>query len=256
MTTFIHTMRAMYGLWAREAIVYKREYSRLVSSLVSPILWLVILGTGLSASVELPFDVPFMDYFMPGVLAMTILFMTVFYGLYIVWDRKMDVLKAVLVAPVARPVLFVGKVLGGTTQGLVEGVLFLVIAWPLVRYDLSAIPGVLLFILMLGVALTALGLALGSFFESFEGFQIVSSFLVFPMFFLSGAMYTLDGLPGWLDVATKLNPLTYGVDALRGLLLEHPEAQHFPLMTSFLVLAGFTVAMMIVGAWSFNRMKQ
>jgi ABC-2 type transport system permease protein len=257
MTTFIHTMRAMYGLWAREAIVYKREYSRLISSLFSPIIWLVIVGAGFARIVdeEALHGADYQDWMLGGVIAMTVLFMTVFYGLYIVWDRKMDVLKAVLVAPVPRPALFVGKVLGGATQGVIEAVLVLLLAWPLFQYEASAIPGVIFFTLLLAIALTALGLALGSFFESFEGFQIVSTFVVFPMFFLSGALYPMEDQPGWLLAFMKFNPMSYAVDAFRGLLLG-PAFLVYGFIMDAAVLAAFALVLMLVGAWSFNRMKQ
>lgn len=256
MTTFIHLMRGIYGLWAREATVYRREYSRIVSSLFSPIIWLVFVGTGFSSFVapENLGGASYRDFMFSGIIAMSVLFITVFYGLYIVWDRKMDVLKAVLVTPIPRWGLFFGKVLGGATEGVVQAVLVLVLGWPLVRYDPVVVPAVVLFVVLIAIALTSVGLALGSYFESFEGFQLTSTFLVFPMFFASGALYPTSTLPSWFQGFAVVNPLTYAVDAFRGLLLG-PQFYEFGLVTDFLVLSGFAALMIVIGGVSFQRMK-
>jgi ABC-2 type transport system permease protein len=256
MTAPAQVVRGVYGLWVREIIAYKREYSRIVSMLFSPIIWLVFLGTGLSSSIdeEAFHGFEYLDVMFPGVIVMSVLFATFFYGMYIVWDRKMDVLKAVLVSPQPRWGLFFGKVLGGATQGITQGALILVLGWPLIRFDVAAVPMVLFYVTLLSVALTALGLAMGSFFDSFEGFQITSTFVVFPMLFLSGAFYPTDQLPGWLDVAVRLNPLTYGVEAIRGLLTD-PVFVVYGYVADMAVLVGFTAVAVVVGALSFNRMK-
>lgn len=251
----VHVLRGMYGLWVREATVYVREYSRIISSLVSPVIWLGIVGTGFNRYFDVPYeDVTYREFLFPGVLGMTVLFITVFYGLYIVWDRKMDVLKAVLVAPQPRWSLFAGKILGGTTEGLFQALLILVVAWPLVHYSPVVVPAVIVYVVLIGVSLTALGLALGSYFESYQAFQITSSFIVFPMFFLSGALYPTTGLPPWLYYIHRANPLTYGVDALRGLLVG-PEALEFGYVLDGAVLVVFSAVMIVVGAFAFERIK-
>jgi len=251
-----HVLRGMYGLWVREATVYMREYSRIISSLFSPIIWLGVVGTGYQGFIRLPLPetVTYREYLFPGVLAMTVLFITVFYGLYIVWDRKMDVLKAVLVAPQPRWGLFGGKVLGGATEGLFQGLLILLIGWPLARYDLVAIPAVVLVVVLIATSLTALGLTLGALFDSYEGFQITSSFIVFPMFFLSGALYPTRGQEAWLYWAHRVNPLTYGVDALRGLLVP-ANGFEFGLWFDVGVLLAFCVGMVAVGGLAFQRIR-
>ena len=250
------TLMGMYGLLVREVIVYKREYSRIISQLFSPIIWLVFLGAGLSASLD---ESQFSGYtyqqiMFPGIIVMSVLFMTVFYGLYIVWDRKMDVLKAVLVSPQPRWGLFFGKVLGGASQGVSQGLIILLVGYPFVHYPLSAIPAVLFYVTLLSISLTALGLAMGSFFESFEGFQLTSTFVVFPMLFLSGAFYLTNDLPGWLHVAVRVNPLTYGVEAIRGLLTSETFNEYgYSVDAAALIL--FTALSVLAGALSFNRIK-
>ncbi len=249
-------LQALYGLWLREFKVFQRETSRVISSMATPILWILIVGTGFGATTE--FTDPryaafgYREFMFPGIIAMSILFGTVFYGLYIVWDRKLDVLKAVLAAPVSRVTIFFGKVLGGSTEAIIQSVILLAVG--LIFFDTSLVNSfaALGVAMILAIAFVSVGLFIGSFFESLEGFQVVVSFLIFPLFFLSGALFPLDGLPGWLQAATLLNPVTYAVDALRGLLLGPHEFAYY---VSVPVLAGFAVVMVLAGTWSFQRMK-
>lgn len=253
---------ALYALWLREVKVFQREKSRVISAMASPILWLLLVGGGFSATTEFTVDAyagySYQEFMFPGVIAMAVLFGTVFYGLYIVWDRKMDVLKEVLVAPVSRITIFFGKVLGGSTESVIQGVILLVIG--MVFFGVGAVNAVIAlgFVLLLAIAFVAVGLFIGSFFESLEGFQVVVSFLVFPLFFLSGALYPLEGLPAWLMVLTSLNPATYAVDGLRGVLLSTPGTLDGPMQFSLVldaaVLCAFAVVFLLAGAWSFRRM--
>ncbi len=248
-------VRPLLGMWRREAVTYLREHSRVVSSIVSPVMWIAIVGIGIDRGLrpDLAGGISYLDFLVPGIVAQAVMFSTIFYGLYIVWDRKMDVLKAVLVTPVPRTVIFFGKVLGGATQAILEGAVMLVIALFFIDYFWWNVPALFGIIALTAVLFTSLGLALGSFFESFEGFRVTSSFLAFPMFFLSGALFPIDDLPAWLTWFVVVNPLTYSVDALRGLMV----GQHvYAYATSIAVLAGFTLAMVLVGAWSFQRMQQ
>jgi len=160
----------------------------------------------------------------PGVVAQALMFTTIFYGVYIVWDRKMDVLKVVLVTPVTRTVVFFCKIVGGATQAIVEGTILLAISTFFVDPSWINLPGFLLVVLLTAILFTSLGLALGSSYVSFEGFRITSTFIAFPMFFLSGALFPLVDLPTWLTWFTHVNPLTYSVDALRSLLVGGQQA--------------------------------
>jgi ABC-2 type transport system permease protein len=244
----------VYSIWWREFKVFQREKSRVISSLVSPLMWLFIVGTGLGSSASFEgVNVPYMDYIYPGILAMSVLFGSVFFGLYIVWDRKLDVLKAVLVAPVSRVSIFFGKVLGGCTDVTIQVLLLLAFSFLFPAVNPWGIPLAILILFITAIAMVSLGLTIGSFFESLEGFQVVSTFLVFPLFFLSGALYPVsDKLPGWLQGVVKLNPLTYCVDGVRGALL---GLNTFPLVADLGVIFIFAVLMIMAGSAAFSRMK-
>lgn len=248
-------LQAIYALWLREFKVFTRERSRVVSTVITPLLLVLVIGTGFGATTRFISpqyaDVSYQKFMFPGIMAVTILFGSVFYGLNIVWDRKLDVLKEVLVAPVPRVTIFLGKVLGGCTSSLIQATLMLVLG--MVFLDVTPAGALLglLFVLLVTMAFVAVGLFIGSFFDSFEGFQLIVSILVMPLVFLSGAFYPIEGLPGWLTALTFANPATYAVDGLRGALVgTHTIA--FPL--SLGVLAAFSGLFLLLGAWSFKRM--
>jgi ABC-2 type transport system permease protein len=190
---------------------------------------------------------------------MSVLFSSMFYGMYIVWDRKLDFLKEVLAAPVRRSSIFLGKVLGGTTDSLLQAAVLLVLGAALLPFLSPGFPGlawravlVLPVVFVLAIAVSSIGLALGSRFESFEGFQLVSTFVVFPLFFLSGALYPVQGLPPFLSWVVRANPLTYAVDLLRWLLLGSGTVAP---LHSAAVLVLFAAVAFGLGAWVFKHMK-
>ena len=226
-------LMGIYAVWWREFKVFQREKSRIVSSIVQPLMWLFLFGSGVGASVSVS-DINYQDYIYPGILAMLVLFGSVYFGLYIVWDRKLDVLKAILVAPVSRISIFMGKVLGGCTDVTLQIIVLFLFSFLFPSINPWGIPLALLLLFITSIALVSMGLALGSLFESLEGFQVISAFLIFPLFFLSGALFPVnDKLPGWLRGLVKLNPLTYAVDGVRGVLLNiniFPSRQ-FPVKT-------------------------
>jgi len=243
---------AVYAVWWRELKVFQREKSRVVSSVASPLMWLFLFGGGVGSAVSVG-QSSYQSFIYPGVLVMAVLFSSVFFGLYIVWDRKLDVLKAVLVAPVSRVSIFFGKVLGGCTDVFIQAVLLSCFAVLFPGINLWMIPVALALLFITSIAMVSLGLAIGSLFESLEGFQVVSTFLVFPLFFLSGALYPVgDNLPGWLLVAVRLNPLTYAVDGVRGALLGQNS---FPIAADFGAVALFGALMILLGTYLFSRMK-
>ena len=244
----------IYALWLREFKVFMREKSRLVASTFTPILWLFVIGSGLGAAN--PSTVPGVDYqqfIFPGIVAMSIIFSSVFFGSYIIWDRKFDFLKSVMVAPVSRGSVFVGKTLGGMTTSLIQAAILLVIGASIgIPFTPVSLVQVVAVILLMSFGLTSLGLALGSYMYSLEGFQMIVSFVVFPLFFLSGALFPLDNLPGWLGVLTAADPATYGVDAMRHAMLgEGSNSIEFDAA----VLVGYTAALGAFGIFSFKRMK-
>jgi ABC-2 type transport system permease protein len=253
---------AVQAIWLREFKVFQREKSRVISSLATPLIWMFFFGVGLSGRVQLdlPAGINYTAFIFPGVLTQTILFGSIFYGLYIVWDRKLDFLKEVLAAPASRASIFLGKVLGGTTDAIVQAVLLLTVGYGLLFVLSPGFQGFnplgmalsLLVVLAVTMSFSALGLGIGSLFDSFEGFQVVISFLAFPLFFLSGALYPLTDLPPYLTVLTRLNPLTYAVDLLRALLMGQGL---IPMWLSAAVLIGWTLLMLGFGTFMFQRMK-
>jgi ABC-2 type transport system permease protein len=221
------TLRAIYIIWYRDIIRYLRDRFRLVASLMQPLLYLLIFGTGLSSSLRGggggSFGGSGLDYkqfLYGGVIGMSILFIAIFSAMSIVWDREFGFLKEVLVAPINRSAVAIGKTLGGATQAFLQGVILLVLA-PLagVRLTLLGVLELVPLMFLLAFSLSAMGTALGSRMRSMQGFQGVMNFLMMPLFFLSGALFPLAGLPGWMTVLTRLDPVAYGVDPIRKVVL-------------------------------------
>jgi ABC-2 type transport system permease protein len=255
----MNDVNGILAIWYREAKVFSREKSRIVASIVSPVLWLFVFGAGLGGRVTVP-GASYQAFIFPGILGQAVLFSSIFFGVYIVWDRKIDFLKEVLVAPVSRTAIFVGKILGGAMDSLIQVSILLLLG--LVLGTTGIIPGLhlgafallqsLLILALTTVAFVSLGLIIGSLMESPEGFQLISSFVVFPIFFLSGALFPISGLPAWLAPFTFLDPLTYAIDALRHVIL---GVSQFHVALDLGILAGFTVLVISAGTFAFERMK-
>ncbi|MDE1873879.1 MAG: ABC transporter permease [Candidatus Micrarchaeota archaeon] len=247
-------LTGLYALWLREFKVFQREKSRIVSSLVQPLLWLVIFGTGLGSSIEGISGTSYTSFIYPGILAMTVLFGSLFFGLYIIFDRRVDFLKEVLVAPLSRTTIFFGKVMGGATDGIIEIAMLMVLGalFFSIRFSILSAIATVLIILLLMVSILSVGLIIGSVMTSPEGFGLISSFVIFPLFFLSGALFPVQNLPSWLYVFVVINPVTYAVDALRTVIL---GIGSFGLPLDFAVMTAFAVAMVLIGTQAFKRMK-
>jgi ABC-2 type transport system permease protein len=244
----------LYAIWLREFKVFLREKSRIVSSLVQPLLWLVVFGTGLGSSVAVS-GANYQDFIYPGILAMTVLFGSVFFGLYIIWDRRVDFLKEVLVAPLSRTTIFFGKVLGGSTDGMIEIAMLMALGALFfgIHFTAYSVLVTLIIIVLLMISMVSLGLIMGSMMTSPEGFGLISSFLIFPLFFLSGALFPVSNLPAWLYAFVAVNPVSYAVDALRTVILGISSS--FGLGLDVAVLIVFATVMIIVGTQAFKRMK-
>jgi ABC-2 type transport system permease protein len=243
---------AVYALWLREFKVFTRERSRIVTSIFTPLLWIFVFGGGLGSTVSIE-GINYQIYIYPGIVVMSVLFSSVFYGVYIIWDRKIDILKEVLVAPLSRSSVFVGKVLGGCTDSMIQASVMLLISFAVGVY-LSPLSFLLAFLILflLSLSLVSTGLIIGSLMESPEGFNMIVSFLVFPLFFFSGALYPLSNLPLWLSAITYIDPVTYGVDGLRTATI---GVSKFPLHLDLSVLAVFAALMFTVGTKTFEHMK-
>jgi len=221
-------LRAVQMVWRRELIRFGRNRLRIITTLVQPVLFLFVLGTGLSSLVGRSFaggagnGVSFRTFMFPGVVAMTVLFSAIFSAVSIVWDREFGFLREMLVAPVRRGALVIGKCAGGATVATLQAVIMLVLAG-LVHVPYNPVLLLTLFgeMLLAAVTVTALGTALASRMGQVESFQVVMQFVVLPLFFLSGALFPLHNLPTWLNVLTRLDPLAYIVDPMRRAVFAH-----------------------------------
>jgi len=245
-------MEGIYAVWLREAKIYMREKERLISSAVSPLLWIFGFGAGVGTTVEAVSGYSYQIFIYPGIMVMTVLFTSLFYGIYIIWDRKLDFLKEVLVAPVSRASVFAGKMLGGATDAMIQ-VIFLLIIGIFINVPFTPIIIIEAFfmLLLITIAMVSIGLVIGANLKSPEGFSLVINFVMWPMFFFSGALFPVSNLAPWLAAITYLNPLTYGVDALRGIIL---HINHFSIIFDAGVLLLFAIIMMGVGTLSFRRL--
>jgi daunorubicin resistance ABC transporter membrane protein len=226
-------LRAVNIVWRRELIRFRNDRLRMVTSLVQPILFLFVLGTGLGslAGRGLPHGIDFKTFIYPGVLAMSVLFTAIFAAASIVWDREFGFLREMLVAPVSRSALVIGKCLGGATVATFQGLVILALAGVAhVPYDLGLFLTVIGELLLLSFTLTAFGVMMAGRIKQMQAFMALTQMLVMPLFFLSGALYPLNGLPAWLSVLTRLDPLTYIVSPMRHAVFSHlnipPQALH------------------------------
>lgn len=259
-------VRAVYIVWWRDVIRYGRDRVRLAASLAQPLLYLLIFGSGLSASLGAGFagssGMTYTQFMYPGIISMAILFTSIFAAMGIVWDREFGFLKELLVAPIERSAIAVGKALGGATQAVFQGAILLVLA-PLVGVSLTVTSALLLlgFMSALAFGLSAMGVAIAARMRSMQGFQMVMNFLMMPMFFLSGALFPLVGLPGWMTVLTRLDPASYGIDPIRRTLLGEPAErlaltiadQPVPIAAEVGVMLVFGLVFLAIAARSFQH---
>lgn len=246
-----HGLEAVWALCWRELLRFARERSALYATLARPLLWLVFLGSGMRSAFQTETGVPYGAFMLPGVIAMTILFGGLFSGVSTIWDREVGFLKEVLVAPVGRFYVAGGKLLAGTLVTSLQALITLAFA-PLVGVSID--PGAALpllgVILLTSAGVVGVGLAIAAFLDSFEGFSNLTNFVALPLFFLSGSMYPVDQVPGWLSPAVQLNPMTYAVDAMRQLAV---GVAHKPLSVDLAVLAGFCAVATSLSTLAFRR---
>jgi ABC-2 type transport system permease protein len=219
-----HDVRAVSIVWRRELIRFRTDRLRAVTSLIQPVLFLFVLGTGLGslAGHSLPPGVRFTTFIYPGLLAMSVLFTAIFSAASIVWDREFGFLREILVAPVSRTSIVIGKCLGGATIGTFQGIIFLILAgFAHVPYNPLLILTLIGELLLLAFTVTAFGVMMAARIKQFQAFMAVTQMLVMPLFFLSGALYPLSGLPAWLSVLTRIDPLTYVVGPMRHAVFSH-----------------------------------
>jgi ABC-2 type transport system permease protein len=217
-------LKTIYTIWLREAKTFAREKLRVVAMVAQPLLYLGVLGNGMSSGVTLngTSDINYLTFMYPGVIGMSILFTSIFSAVSIIWDREFGFLKEVLVAPVPRWAVAIGKALGGATIAVVQATILILLA-PIIGIRLSPVIIVEMWLMafLIGVALTSLGIAIAARMTSMQGFQMIMNFLIMPLYFLSGAMFPLTSAPSWMKALMTINPLTYFVDGLRNILFSN-----------------------------------
>jgi ABC-2 type transport system permease protein len=247
-------LAVIYILWLREMKRYLRSRAQVIASLGQPLMYLLALGFGLGPVFEKAGEGSYLQFVAPGVIGMAILFSSIFSGVGILWDRQFGFLKETLVAPVPRIQIMAGRTLGGATTAMIQGTLVLTVC--LIAgfrpHDLAAVPLALLFMALIAVVFAALGTVIGSALRDMQGFQMVMNFVVMPIFFLSGALFPLANLPMGLEIATRLDPLSYGIDGLRGALIAQ---SHFGLVTDIAVLGIVASCFLTLGARAFARIQ-
>jgi ABC-2 type transport system permease protein len=247
-------MHAIFILWLREVKKYSRSRAQIVASLGQPLLYLLVLGFGLGPVFQKSGNGSYLQFVAPGVIGMTVLFTSVFSGIALLFDRQFGFLKETLVAPVPRIRIMIGRTLGGATVAMLQGTLIFVVC--LIAgfrpVSLTAIPLGFLFMALIAIVFAALGTAIGSGLQDMQGFQLIMNFLVLPIFFLSGALFPLTNIPKALAFITRLDPLSYGVDGLRGAL---SGLTQFGFATNLITLAAIAVALLLFGAWRFSKIE-
>ena len=247
-------MGVIYILWLREVKKYMRSRTQIVASLGSPIMYLGVLGFGLGPVFQKAGEGSYLQFMAPGVIGMTVLFSSMFSGIALLWDRQFGFLKETLVAPVPRLWIMTGRTLGGATVAILQGLLIFAVslAAGFRPNSILAIPPALLVMALTAVVFAALGAAIGSSLKDMQGMQLVMNFLVMPIFFLSGALYPLSNLPKALALLTRADPLTYGVDGVRGALI---GVTHFGITADLAVLACVAAVLLAFGAWRFSKIE-
>jgi len=247
-------MNTIYILWLRQLKKYSRSRSRIIGSLGQPLLFLIALGYGFGPIFEKAGQGNYIEFLAPGIIAMTVLFTSIFSGIELIWDRQFGFLKETLVAPTSRLKIMIGRTLGGATVATIQGIIVFLISMVagFRPTDIAMIPLAFLIMLLIALLFTAMGTAIASLLEDMQGFQMIMNFLVMPLFFLSGALFPLAGLPQAIVLAATLNPLAYGVDALRGTLVGQV---HFGLGIDFLVLSGVTALFLVAGSYLFSKIE-
>jgi ABC-2 type transport system permease protein len=263
--------RAVKVIWHRELIRFLGDRAQIMMALVQPLLFLFVLGSGLeSLSAATTGGVDLKTFIFPGVLGMAVLFTAIFRAASLVWDRELGFLREMMVAPVSRSSIIVGKCLGGATIAASQGILVLALAGLVdVPYDPVLIVGLLGLMALLALTVTAFGILVAVWIKQAQTFTSVMQMFVMPMFFVSGAFYPLSGLPTWLGVLNRLDPLTYAVDPMRHVVFNHLDISetarrtldpgvswwgwHLPLLFEAGMVLALGVAMMGVAIWHFNR---
>lgn len=244
---------AIYVLWLREMKRFIRAKSRIIGTIATPLLFMVFLGIGFT-KISIPGmqNINYINFLVPGIVAMGIIFSSTFAGMSVLWDREFGFLKEIMVTPVNRISIMLGRVAGGVTVSLIQGIAILIISLAIGFEVVGILPFLLSIVFMLLIATTfiGLGLVLASKMRDMQGFGLIINFIIFPLFFLSGAIFPIENLPSAVKYICYANPLTYGVDGLRGLLA---GISTLSVVTDFFVLVALSLGMILLGAYLFSK---
>jgi ABC-2 type transport system permease protein len=251
---------ASYTLWLREVVRFLRQRSRIVGALGSPLVFWFLIGSGLNRSFQggpaMPLQGGYLEYFYPGTLALILLFTAIFSTISIVEDRQEGFLQGVLVAPVPRAAIVVGKILGSTTLAVIQGALFLLLApFAHVQIHLADLPALVGVMVLVSFGLSGLGFLVAWWLDSTQGFHAIMNIFLIPLWILSGALFPASGAAGWVRVLMLVNPMTYGVSALRRFFYDQPLASEPPFGRSLTVVVLFAVAMAAAGTVAVRRKR-
>jgi len=262
----VSNLRGVYIIWYRDILRFWHDKMRMIGSIVLPLLFLIVFGSGLSSRMGLlgP-GIDFAQFIFPGIIGMTVLMSSFMAGVSLVWDREFGFLKEVLVAPISRVSVAIGKTLGAATVALLQGIIILLFA-PLIGVSLSiwTVLALLPLMFLLAASMGSLGILLATRIRSMEAFQAVMQMLMFPMIFLSGVFFPMEGLPAWMSVLVKINPATYGIAPIRQVVLGVSPDSPFDinvlghtmsLWNNITVLAVFGVVMILLAMWSFGNQE-
>jgi ABC-2 type transport system permease protein len=257
------------GIWVvayRELLRFVQERSRLFSSFAMPLIFLVIFGAGFGKLIgSMVPGVDYIQFMYPGIIAMTVLMSSIMSAISIVWDREFGFLKEILVSPLGRSGIMLGKAVGGAAVAVLQGIVMLILA-PILGVSLSftMVLGLILVIIIVSMSLSGLGLLVASRMKSQQGFQVVIQLIIMPLIFLAGVFYPVNNVPVWMEVISKVNPLTYGVDAIRQLFLGSKGAvtlgvtvfgHTMTILEDVLVVAAFGIVLILLAIWSFNKQE-
>lgn len=244
-------MRAVYIMWLRQLKRYWRSKGRMIGALGQPLLFFIALGFGFGPIYARAGGGDYIQFLTPGIIAMTILFTSMFSGIEVIWDRQFGFLKETLVAPVPRYHIMLGKTLGGATVAILQALLvFIITLFFGFRPNWAYFPLALLFMFLIAILFTALGVSIASKLEDMQAFPIIMNFMIMPIFFLSGALFPLTGISSTIEIITKFNPLTYGVDGIRGSLA---SASHLGLFLDLNVVLFFAIIFFAIGTYMFSK---
>ncbi len=247
-------MSTIYILWLRQIKKYFRARSRIIGALGQPLLFLLAFGFGFGSIFQQAGQGNYIQFLGPGIIMMSVLFTAVFSGIDLIWDRQFGFLKETMVAPVPRWQIMLGKTLGGATvasfQGLIVFVLTLFVGFR--PHNLLMLPVAAVFVFVIALLFTSLGIAIASSIEDMQGFQLIMNFLVMPIFFLSGALFPLQGLPRVMDIVTRFDPLTYGIDGIRHSLIDLGK---FGIATDLLVVVALAAILLGIGSYLFEKIQ-